>query len=175
MFTNKLLKCAILSIIIFHYNHVDCKARALQNRKDSLVTSSHITHNDTYQIQQNVSEINASGSLADNNSDKKNKNKNIKKRGGFPASNDDDDDDYYPWYDDIFPASTPEKPECILEKSEFYLSWWINEDGSLRVSGSNRLGNSQGFIDFSLQFRTEDLIFNHVAEMTTNNPSDVIK
>lgn len=73
----------------------------------------------------------------------------------------------------VSPASDSELPECILSRSEFYLSWWVNEDGTLRASRTNRTGNSPGFVDLSLKFRSEEAIFKHVSKMTSDNPLDV--
>ncbi|CRL03398.1 CLUMA_CG016341, isoform A [Clunio marinus] len=70
--------------------------------------------------------------------------------------------------------SFPRSSECILSRSEYYLSWWVNEDGSLRLPGSNRTGNSSGFADLSLNFNSESAIVNHISQMTTDNPNDVI-
>lgn len=99
---------------------------------------------------------------------------------GFPASSKHDrssdkryqDIDYNYDYG-IAAALTPELPECILSRSEFYLSWWVNEDGSLKLPSTNRPGLSPGFADLSFKFTNEDGIFKHVSEMTSNNPSDV--
>lgn len=81
----------------------------------------------------------------------------------------------YDDYELIFPASDDMTvlPECILSRSEFYLSWWVNEDGTLKVPPTNRTG-SAGFADLSLTFHSEDMMIKHVAQMTTDNPSDVI-
>lgn len=78
-------------------------------------------------------------------------------------------------YESMFPANddVPSLPECILSRSEFYLSWWVNEDGTLKVNPTNRSG-SAGFADLSLTFHSEDMMIKHVAQMTTDNPSDVI-
>lgn len=64
-------------------------------------------------------------------------------------------------------------PECILLRSEFYLSWWVFENGSLKLPPSNRSGSSLGFADLSLNFHSETAIFKHLADMTTENPDDV--
>lgn len=62
--------------------------------------------------------------------------------------------------------------ECILAQSQFYLSWWVHENGSLRIPANVRL-NTSGILDLSLYFSTEDQIFNHVLSFTSNNPGDV--
>lgn len=81
----------------------------------------------------------------------------------------------YDDYEGVFPAiGESELPECILSRSEFYLSWWVNEDGTLRLPASNRPPGSPGFADLSVKFQSEDSIFQHVASMQTNNPNDVI-
>ena len=71
-------------------------------------------------------------------------------------------------------AAQDEKAECILERSEFYLSWWVHENGSLKLPSPNRLGSYAGFADLSLKFQSEDSLFKHVSNMTSNNTSDVI-
>lgn len=79
-----------------------------------------------------------------------------------------DDDDYY-----ISPAAgDDELPECILSRSEFYLSWWVHENGSLKISPSYRL-DGVGFIDLSLEIHTEESIYNYVLSMRTMNASEV--
>lgn len=83
-----------------------------------------------------------------------------------------DSDDYDYNYGGVSPAlGESELPDCILSRSEFYLSWWVNEDGTLRLPASNRPGT--GFADLSLKFKTEDSIIKHVASMQTDNPNDV--
>lgn len=77
-------------------------------------------------------------------------------------------------YDGIVPASEPELPECILSRSEFYLSWWVYENGTLRMPSSNRPGNTVGFVDLSILILSEDAMFRHVSELSTNNTNDVI-
>lgn len=62
--------------------------------------------------------------------------------------------------------------ECILARSEFYLSWWVNENGSLRVPTIARL-NGSGIMDLSLNFTSEDSIYTKVFSFTTSNPSEV--
>lgn len=62
--------------------------------------------------------------------------------------------------------------ECILSRAQFYLSWWVFENGSLRVPPNVRL-NSSGILDLSLSFSTEEAIFNHVLNVTSDNPSNV--
>jgi hypothetical protein len=76
-----------------------------------------------------------------------------------------DPNDYY--YEEEFTTS-----ECILARSEFYLSWWVHENGSLRLPPSVRL-NGSGILDLSLHFTTENAIYTHVLSFTTDNPSDV--
>lgn len=62
--------------------------------------------------------------------------------------------------------------DCILAKSQFYLSWWVHENGSLRIPGNIRL-NMSGILDLSLYFASESAIFNHTFSFITNNPGDV--
>lgn len=63
--------------------------------------------------------------------------------------------------------------ECILERSEFYLSWWVHENGSLRLPSINRT-NVSGFLDLSIQYATESSIFNQVLSFTSQHPKEVI-
>ncbi|KAG5678635.1 hypothetical protein PVAND_008291 [Polypedilum vanderplanki] len=67
-----------------------------------------------------------------------------------------------------------DEPECILARSEFYLSWWVHENGSLRLPSFNRL-NTSGILDLSLQFDSETTLFNHVLNFTSDNPHEVIR
>jgi len=77
--------------------------------------------------------------------------------------------------DEVLPSpDIYELPECILERSEFYLSWWVNDDGTLKVSASARLGNYAGFLDLSVGYQSEDVIFEHVSQMLASHPDDVI-
>lgn len=62
--------------------------------------------------------------------------------------------------------------ECILARSEFYLSWWVNENGSLRIPTISRL-NGSGIVDLSLNFSSEDTIYTKVLSFTTSNPGEV--
>lgn len=66
------------------------------------------------------------------------------------------------------------QPECILARSEFYLSWWVHDNGSLRMPAVNRL-NSSGILDLALQFDSENSIFSHVLSFTSENPNEVNK
>lgn len=61
---------------------------------------------------------------------------------------------------------------CILAQSQFYLSWWVHENGSLRIPSNVRL-NTSGIMDLSIYFSSEEMIFNHVLSFTSNNPEDV--
>ena len=71
-------------------------------------------------------------------------------------------------------SGVQENFECILSRSEFYLSWWVNEDGSLKLPASIRDGSSMGFVDLSFKYQSEALIFEHVSQLQTDNPNDVI-
>lgn len=86
------------------------------------------------------------------------------------------DIDYNYDYDyGIKPAGSPEElPECILSRSEFYLSWWVNEDGSLKLPASNRSSTSLGFVDLSFKVQSNNTTILHVLQMTADNPNDVI-
>lgn len=87
----------------------------------------------------------------------------------FPSSEIYQDDDDY----DISPAlGDDELDECILSKSEFYLSWWVHENGSLKISQGNRF-NGVGFVDLSLEIHTEESIYSYVLSMQTQNASEV--
>lgn len=73
----------------------------------------------------------------------------------------------------ISTASATELPNCILSRSEFYLSWWVDENGQLKLPASNRDGKSPGFADLSLKFHNQDAMFKHISDMTSENPNDV--
>lgn len=89
----------------------------------------------------------------------------------FPSSEfyrDEEQDDYY-----ISPAAgDDELPECILSRSEFYLSWWVHENGTLKIAPSYRL-SGVGFIDLSLEIHTEDSIYSYVLSLRSLNASEV--
>lgn len=78
------------------------------------------------------------------------------------------DDDY-----DILPASSDDElPECILSRSEFYLSWWVHENGTLKIAPSYRL-NGGGFIDLSLEIHSQESIYSYVLSLRSLNASEV--
>lgn len=65
--------------------------------------------------------------------------------------------------------------DCVLEDSEFYLSWWVHEDGSLKVSELNETDRQSGFIDLSFEYGTDETIYlQKILRMGSNNASDVI-
>lgn len=106
--------------------------------------------------------------------DKHSKQKTIKTE--FPDDTEEDDDydyNYVTGDNSIFPASAEELPECILAKSELYLSWWVNEDGSLKMPERRPLTNESGFMDLSLTIHTEDWIFSHITTFQASNPEAV--
>jgi hypothetical protein len=78
-------------------------------------------------------------------------------------------------YDSSYKYKTDDNElnECILARSEFYLNWWVHDNGSLRLPSFNRL-NTSGILDLSLKFETEDALLTHVLTFTTENPADVI-
>lgn len=144
--------------------------------KGSVVEASLITGvRNVIRSEENVTLSDKSSSLDSSGSDKSHNDRE------FPSSErhkrnlnlryqDSDYDDY----GSISPASgAPALPDCILSRSEFYLSWWVNEDGSLRMPASRPSG-SAGFADLSMKFKSEDTIFKHVLSMQTTNPKDVI-
>jgi hypothetical protein len=85
---------------------------------------------------------------------------------------------YEPYHNDLalspneLRESERDRSICILARSEFYLSWWVNEDGTLRIPSFNRL-NSSGILDLSLQFSSESALYDHVINFRSENPSDV--
>jgi hypothetical protein len=87
----------------------------------------------------------------------------------FPSSENYLEDDYY----EISPAGgDDELPECILSRSEFYLNWWVHENGSLKLPPTNRM-NGVGFVDLSFEIHTEEAIYSQVLSMQTENASEV--
>lgn len=68
--------------------------------------------------------------------------------------------------------SSESNDQCILERSDFYLSWWVYENGSLRLPSVNRTAMS-GFLDLSLQLATESMLYEFVLSFTSQNPSEV--
>jgi hypothetical protein len=68
--------------------------------------------------------------------------------------------------------SSESNEQCILERSDFYLSWWVYENGSLRLPSVNRTTMS-GFLDLSLQLATETMLYEFVLSFTSQNPSEV--
>lgn len=91
----------------------------------------------------------------------------------FPDDTDDYDYDYLIGDNSIFPAAAVDLPECILAKSELYLNWWVNEDGSLKMPTRRPLTNESGFMDLSLTVHSEDWIFSHIISFQTSNPDAV--
>lgn len=71
----------------------------------------------------------------------------------------------------LFPSADGHD-ECILERSEFYLSWWVYENGTLRLPTLNRTAMS-GFLDLSLQLATESMLYDFVLTFTSENPNEV--
>lgn len=92
----------------------------------------------------------------------------------FPDDIDDYDYSYGIGDSSISPASAEMLPECILAKSELYLNWWVNEDGSLKMPERRPLTNESGSMDLSLTVHSEDWIFSHIISFQTNNPEAVI-
>lgn len=80
---------------------------------------------------------------------------------------------YYDETTSDYEAERDQSLDCILAQSQFYLSWWVNEDGSLRMSGPRFNSTTNGILDLSLYFSSEDAIYNHVLSFTTTNPGDV--
>lgn len=167
MFLIRILECAIV-ISITHCNSLANNNQRLSNGSP-IAPSSPITVDDTGRGRPNVT-------FSDKTSIDSVKFGNQRE---FPPSARNSDTSYHASddydYELMFPANdgVTSLPECILSRSEFYLSWWVNEDGTLKVPPTNRTG-SAGFADLSLTFHSEDMMIKHVAQMTTDNPSDVI-
>lgn len=94
-----------------------------------------------------------------------------------PNTSQDKHKSYQQFFDDYGSSfsvndSSSDSVECILARSEFYLSWWVFDNGSLRLPSFNRL-NTSGILDLSLQFSSEDQILTHILSFTSDNPSDV--
>lgn len=167
MYIKKFLKYAIL-IILIQDKYLKCNSQANSNQTPSRglkVNASLISEGGGGQISvKNLTRIDKSSSI-----DKKKNNREFPASARIKRS-------YDEYYDgEISPASIAAKdlPECILSRSEFYLSWWVHENGSLKLPASNRSGSSVGFADLSVNFHSESAIFKHVADMTSENPNDV--
>lgn len=175
MFLNSVVKCAIV-ISLTQLKFTQCHPSANNNRtpsNGSLIEASLITADENVISGHNVA-------LNDNSSSLDNSSIDSRQRG-FPTAAKRKKHLFTPYHDidysygdyGIIPATAEELPDCILSSSEYYLSWWVNEDGSLRMPAT-RPGGSVGFVDLSLEFHSEDMIFNHVTTMQTDNPNDVI-
>lgn len=162
MLLEGLVKCAIITILIIHAIHCDAdKSNKPQTPSRGLRSDASLIKEKLIQKQNIVTRPDKFSSA-----DKKQNN-------GIPPStrpkrNIDNDYDY-----GISTAAYEELEECILSRSEFYLAWWVYENGTLKLPASNRSGKSTGFADFSVKFHSEDLILQQVSNMTTNNPDDV--
>jgi hypothetical protein len=169
MLFRSVVKCAIVVVALLHQCHcrTDDDQRQLNGLKAnaSLISGENVTRRDK------------------NFSLDKSTNDNKQNSREFPSSarhrrNLDKayhDTDYYE--DGISPALATEDnvvEECILERSEFYLSWWVHENGSLKLPPSSRLGNSAGFADLSISFGSDNVIYRKITEMTSGNSSEVI-
>lgn len=170
MFFRSVLKCAIVFSVTQH-RFAQCALNAKNNHKiiPNGSTTSLITDGEGNKVGENVT--------TSDKSDKNDKNASLDKKINddkeFPPSDSHEGFDFDYDYG-VLPAITTELPDCILSRSEFYLSWWVNEDGSLRLPAS-RNGSSPGFADLSLKFQSEDAIFKHVSEMTSGNVHDVMQ
>lgn len=76
--------------------------------------------------------------------------------------------------DSVAGSATQEPSECILSRSEHYLSWWVHEDGSLKLPATNRDGSTTGFVDLSFKYQSETIMFEYVSKLTADNPKDII-
>lgn len=169
MILKTLLTYAICFIFFGRILDSDCSPLTdSRSRLDGLVKNSSLKQSNEAdkKAEENVTTISDSSSIIDK----------LENKRGFPESQKlvknaeklDIENDY-----EIFQALLPEVHECILSRSEFYLSWWVNEDGKLKLPPSNRGGSSPGFADLSLKFGNSGEIFKHVSELTTSNPNDV--
>lgn len=155
----------------------DTKANNNQNPLFSSVAESSpiISHGERQISEENVTFSDNTNSLDNNVLDKSQNNREFPPSARRKRNSDSPYHDVDYSYDyGILPATVQELPECILSRSEFYLSWWVNEDGSLRLPASNRSGTSSGFVDLSLKLMSNASIFRHVAGLTSDNPNDVI-
>lgn len=168
MFIKSVLKCVIV-IILIQIKCLKCNAQTSVNQTPSRgleTNASLITASGGGQI----SVKNVTSSDKKSSADKKQNNRE------FPPSTrrkKNSDNDYYDSEISAASSDAEDLPECILSRSEFYLSWWVHENGSLKLPTSNRSGSSVGFADLSVNFHSEGALFNHVLDMTTKNPNDV--
>lgn len=157
-----LINCAIILILVTasKCNTIDYKRlrRVVENRDSSSITGSASAISET-------KHESATFVITDDDGDNTS---NSHKE--FPSSElyQEENDDYY-----ISPANgDDELPECILSRSEYYLNWWVHENGSLKIPASNRL-DGVGFIDLSLEIHTEDSIHSYVLSLQSLNVSEV--
>lgn len=154
-----------------------------------IVTNSKITQGNTNLInnQRHPSLIKNNQEVANTNetkkyyeisdNDKRNATDKLSKQKTNKTEFPDDTDDYYDYGNGdyfISAASAEELPECILAKSELYLNWWVNEDGSLKMPERRPLSNESGFMDLSLTIYTEDWLYSHIISFQASNPEAVI-
>lgn len=179
MFYRSFLKCAIVLTLTQH-RIVQCDIKVNNNKTPSIgsvaKTSPIISGGERQISEENLPFSDKTSSLDNRKFDKRQNNREFPSSAGHKRNSDTGYHDIDYSYDyGISPATTPELPDCILSRSEFYLSWWVNEDGSLRLPASNRPGSSSGFVDLSFKLNnTSSTIFTHVSDLKTDNPNDVI-
>lgn len=176
MFLESFVRCAIV-ISITQLRFTQCNLSANNNNQpqnDFLVEASLIPVSENVISGEYVTFSDKSSSLDISDSDKNRNDREslsserIIRNLDTPYRKDDYDD-----YGGVSPAiGSSDLPECILSRSEFYLSWWVNDDGTLKLA-ANRPPGSPGFADLSVKFESEDTIFSHVASMQASNPNDV--
>lgn len=172
MLIQSILKYAIVTILV-QYKAAQCNANQYnitQTPSLGLEADSSLITDTTklIKVQKNVT------------SDKLSSADKIQNNREFPPSArhkrySDSDNDYYDYGISAASNDPEDQPECILSRSEFYLAWWVYENGSLKLPASNRSGNSAGFADLSVKFNSEDAIIKQVLNMKTDNPNDVSK
>lgn len=167
MINKSILRCLICVILVHNDN---CRSSAYRDQTLLNISKSSFASSLTSSGKKIASQENVTPS-------DKSEHDKIENNGGFPPSaihRRNSDTLYQLDYDDgVVTPSSSQLSECILSRSEFYLSWWVNEDGSLQLPASNRDGLSPGFADLSFKYHSNDMIFKHVADMTSDNPNDV--
>ena len=56
--------------------------------------------------------------------------------------------------DYVYESKEPQASTCILNKPEYYMSWWVNEDGSLKLARPMRGQSNKTFFIIFFGFTT---------------------
>lgn len=177
MFFKRLMNCAVVFTLTLH-NIDKCSTKFIENQRlssDSVVKSSPVIGGSENKIKvKNVTFGDKSNILINSDNDKSQINREFPSSARRKRNSDNVYRDMNYDNDSEAGSSTQELPLCILSRSEFYLAWWVNEDGSLKLPPSNRNGSTMGFVDLSFKYQSETSMFEHITQLATDNPEDVI-